>query len=386
MRKAPVILIPGIQGTTLLDSNQQDFKTVWSGVRKFFSNIHQLALRNNGVSDKYLDTIIERADVEDLAYSEIINYLKTQGYRVYIFGYDWRKSNADTAIELERFINKLRLRYGNIKRFNFLTHSMGALVFSAYLKSLSEQQREQVVEHAVLTAPPFLGSVEAAVNLTVGRSMLFNSSDDFRKVARTFPAIYELLPVYQGAFDIQDPQTSATFNPYQFDSYWQQVANADRPDTLKKHKLIKTRLEKLGQVRDQDHFIFNFNQASDTLRERCVVISGVGAKTRQQTKVINNHKHYQYFFEFEDEPSSKQGDGTVPSISAHAFKDALLTFQVKKRKIESWLDSRGIGGSDQHAFFLNNGRVQNIITRFLADKTDRQNWFESADDGVSKVN
>ena len=50
MQKKPVILIPGIQGTKLLDANQADFITVWSGIKKFFSNIHQLALRKNGIN------------------------------------------------------------------------------------------------------------------------------------------------------------------------------------------------------------------------------------------------------------------------------------------------------------------------------------------------
>ena len=53
MRKLPIILIPGIQGTTLLDSNRPDFKTVWSGIKKFFSDIHRLRLKPNGISDEY---------------------------------------------------------------------------------------------------------------------------------------------------------------------------------------------------------------------------------------------------------------------------------------------------------------------------------------------
>lgn len=385
MRKNPVILIPGIQGTTLLDSNRQDFKTVWSGVKKFFSDIHQLTLRDNGISDKHLDAVIERADVEDLAYSEIINYLKSQGYRVYIFGYDWRKSNEVTGQKLGEFVEKLKTRFGNISSFNFITHSMGGLVFSAYLKSLSTEQREDVVEHAIMTVPPFLGSMEASMNLILGGSMLFNSSDDFRKVARTFPAIYELAPVYKDAYQFDDPNVAQAFSPYDFDSYWQQVDNADREDTIKEQKLIRARFKQLGEVRNQNNFIFDFSQESQKLRDRCIVISGVGSATRQKTKIKKGHKHYKYFFEFEKKPDEKNGDGTVPATSAHAFKDSLTTISVKKSGLESWLDSRLVGGGDLHAFFLNNGRVQNVITRFLSDSTGNNNWFESADDGVKKV-
>lgn len=385
MRKSPIIIIPGIQGTTLLDSNQHDFVKLWSGARKFFSNIHKLDLRENGLSDKHLDSIVERADVEDLAYSEVINYLKAQGYRVYIFGYDWRKSNEVSGQKLAELVDKLKVRFGNISSFNFITHSMGALVLSAYLKSLNEPERERVVDHVIMTVPPFLGSIEAAKNLILGSSLLLNSSDDFRKVARSFPAVYELTPVYKSAYTLNSKEAPASFNPYDFDQYWQQVANANRKDTLAVQGLIRTRLEHLGRVRDQNNFIFDFSQQSETLRKRCIVISGTGAITSQKINIKENHKHYKFFFEFEEDPSSKQGDGTVPSISAHAFKDSLATISVEKSRLSALFDSRVIGGSDHHAFFLNNGRVQNVITRFLNNNTERIDWFESADDKVTLV-
>lgn len=383
-KRKPIILIPGIQGTKLFDTNQKDFKTVWSGVKKFFSDIHQLALKDNGVSDKFLDAVIERADVEDLAYSELINYLKAEGYRVYIFGYDWRRSNAESAIALSDFVNRIKRRFGNINSFNFITHSMGGLVFSAYMKMLDAEQREEVVEHAVMTVPPFLGSMESAMSLTMGSSMLFNSSDDFRKVARTFPAIYELLPVYQDAYQFESSAAKSKFSPYKFDSYWQQVKNADRSDTIDKHQLITRRLKELGEIRDDNNFIFDFSTTPKALRDKLVVISGSGSETRQQSKIKENHKHYKFFIEFEQKPTDKRGDGTVPSVSANCFKDSIVTIEVAKSGFEAWMDSRFLG-ADHHAFFLNNGRVQNVITRFLKGNTDRDDWFESASDGVTKL-
>jgi uncharacterized alpha/beta hydrolase family protein len=124
MTKEPIILIPGIQGTRLSNTNDTDFRMIWSGVKKFFSDIHKLTLKEDGVSDKKDEVIIERADVEDMAYSEIVNYLRDLGYPVYIFGYDWRKSNLHSASKLNAFIKSLQKKLGPTK-FNFLTHSMG---------------------------------------------------------------------------------------------------------------------------------------------------------------------------------------------------------------------------------------------------------------------
>ncbi|NND82886.1 MAG: hypothetical protein HKN50_10705 [Gammaproteobacteria bacterium] len=384
MRKLPVILIPGIQGTTLMDTNRHDFKSVWSGIKKFFSNIHQLRLKIDGTSDEHLEAIIERADVEDLAYSELINYLKDRGYKVFIFGYDWRKSTAESAIKLAALVESLKKRYRNTGSFNFITHSMGGLVLSAYLKSLDKAERNKVVNRAIITVPPFLGSMEATMSLTMGSSLLFNSSEDFRKVARTFPAIYELLPVYDGAYKFDNANDAANYDPFNFDSYWQQVKRVNRDDTKAKHELMRTRLQRLGKLRDQSNLVFDFRNESKAFCKKFVVVSGVGSDTRQVTGIKQGHKHYKYFFEFEKR-SKNDGDGTVPAPSTHVFKDHITTISVEKSLFEAWMDSRIVGRADHHAFFLNNGRVQNIITRFLEGKTKRRNWYESAGSGVEKV-
>lgn len=382
-RKLPIILIPGIQGTKLYNVNLEDFSTTWSGVKKFFTNIHKLKLQKDGVNDIGVETIIERADVENMAYSEIINYLKSKGYRVFIFGYDWRKSNIDTGKALKVFVEKLTNKL-NVGSFNFITHSMGGLVLQSYFKQLTEQERNKVVNKAIFTVPPFLGSIEASFNLVIGKSRLFNSSDDFRKIARTFPAVYELLPVFKDAYVFENAATKAGYDPYDFNTYWQQVHNADRPDTLQKHNLIAYRLDKVRAVRDQNHFIFDLSQCNANFRKKCIVVCGGNTKTKNQIWVKDRQDHFKNFFDYEHFKEDEEGDGTVPHASASAFKDSVLTLRIGKRTIEAWADSRGTG-ADWHAFFLNNGRVQNVLQRFLKGATDRDNWYESAGGRIEKI-
>lgn len=382
-RKQPIILIPGIQGTKLYNVNLEDFSTAWSGVKKFFTNIHRLRLQKDGVNDIGVETIIERADVENLAYSEIINYLKSKGYRVFIFGYDWRKSNMETGKDLNAFIKRLTDKL-NTSSFNFITHSMGALVLSAYLKILNDAQRDKVVHRAIFTVPPFLGSVEASFNLVVGKSRLFNSSDEFRKIARTFPAVYELLPVYSGAYTFENPTTKAQYNPYDFTTYWQQVVGATREDTLKKHKLMTYRLNKVRDVRDQNDFIFDLSQCSGEFRKKLIIVCGGNAKTKDRIYVKDRYKHLKNYFDYEHYKEEEEGDGTVPHQSASCFKDSVLTLRIGKQSLETWADAR-LTGPDWHAFFLNNGRVQNVLKRFLNDATDRPEWYESAGGNIEKI-
>ena len=391
MKKKPSILIPGIQGTKLFNTNEKDFNVVWSGLKKNFSNIQKLALKKDGTSDKEIEIVIERADVENLAYSEIINYLRGLGYRVYIFGYDWRKSNLQSAQRLHTFIEKLKDKLGNVDSFNFVTHSMGALVLSSYFKSLTEEKIKKVVDKVIFTVPPFLGSAEATFNLVIGKSRLFNSSDDFRKIARTFPSIYELLPVYHGAYTFNDTTRQSSLNYYDFSSYWQQITNPDRKDTIEKQDLISHRLQFLGAVRNQSDFIFNFNNLKDKdLISRFLVLAGIGEDTQTTIGIKNKWKHYNNLFDFNTQ--KKDGDGTVPHESAIAFKDTILTLSVKSKKIETWANSFFIL-KDWHAFFLNNGRVQNVITRFFNPKNDsitiahknKLDWYQSIADDSIKV-
>ena len=267
---------------------------------------------------------------------------------------------------------------------------MGALVFSAYMQSIESDERNKTIDHAIMATPPFLGSMEASMSLIIGNSLLFNSSDDFRKVARTFPSIYELLPVYKNAYHFTD-QSNNNIDYFDYDQYWQQIDKPSDEKVIDKQKRIRHRLQQTAIVRQQENLMFDFSKEEKSLRDKCIVICGSGAKTRNSRSILNNHKNYRYYFEFEKSPSSTDGDGTVPAASSHIFKDSITTISVDKNKIESWMDSRLIGGADHHSFFLNNGRVQNIILRFLNDQHLSSNndykryWYESADDDVFRV-
>ena len=382
MEKQPIILIPGIQGTKLNNINDADFKTLWTGIKKFFTNIHELALQFDGQSDKGAENIIERADVENLAYSEIINYLRSIGYRVYIFGYDWRKSNEESAKELGEFIQRIQRKLNETK-MNFVTHSMGALVLSAYLKKLSEKERLKVLNKAVFTVPPFLGSMEASFNLTMGKSRLFNSSDDFRKVGRTFPGLYELLPVYDGAYEFQNKKTEENYNLYDYSSFWQQLRNPESESYLYKNRLMTHRLTELGKLRDQRNLIFDLSKMNKELRSRCIILAGGGEATKDKVFVTEDEE-FKFFFDYEKHEENEDGDGTVPIQSSTVFKDSILTCKMKTSWIEKRADSRVIL-SDWHAFFLNNGRVQNIIKRFMDPKAVlKGEWYQSRGGKIEK--
>ncbi|PIE50136.1 MAG: hypothetical protein CSA38_04910 [Flavobacteriales bacterium] len=382
MEKKPIILIPGIQGTKLSSINEVDFKAIWSGVKKYFSNIHRLTLQFDGESDKGPENIIERADVENLAYSEIVNYLRSIGYRVFIFGYDWRKSNEKSAEELSKFVKKIQRKL-NESKINFLTHSMGGLVLSAYMKKLSLEETDRIINKIIFTVPPFLGSIEATFNLVIGKSRLFNSSDDFRKIGRTFPGLYELLPVYKNSYVFED---NSEFNFFDFHTYWQQVEhNSKKP--LEKYRVIINRLAKLKEVRNQNNYIFNLSKLDSKIRKRLIILVGGGEKTQTKILIRKNMDRYKYFFDFEEfnDEENDAGDGTVPLVSSAVFKESITTLKIDTTWFEKRIDSKFIM-SDWHAFFLNNGKIQNIIKRFFTPNFEyKEGWFQSAGKRIEKL-
>ncbi|HOV88379.1 MAG TPA: hypothetical protein PLM79_18640, partial [Syntrophobacteraceae bacterium] len=58
-----------------------------------------------------------------------------------------------------------------------------------------------------------------------------------------------------------------------------------------------------------------------------------------------------------------------------AYKDHILTLAVQSK----WFDKA------THAFFLNDGRVQSIISRFLKDDTTHPLWWSDIGGTVRRV-
>ncbi len=130
------------------------------------------------------------------------------GYYVEFFSYDWRLSNAVSAVELDSFIEEHN--YDNI---TLIAHSMGGLVASSYLAMGPEQQSK--IEGLYYLAAPLLGSPEMAnvlgrldfSNLTGGDiptlfteilneilSYVTITPDALQNLLCTYQSVYEMLP------------------------------------------------------------------------------------------------------------------------------------------------------------------------------------------------
>lgn len=145
--KNPVIVIPGISGSTLV--NPKTGKTVWFSVRRDKDDDLRLPMTSAVLSrnrDALVATDIIREvklpvlpDIE--VYQSLIDALIERGYTeakwdkpkatdvFYVFPYDWRRDNVETAhLLMQRMASVKRTLKRPGLKFDIISHSMGGLI------------------------------------------------------------------------------------------------------------------------------------------------------------------------------------------------------------------------------------------------------------------
>lgn len=198
----PLIFLPGILGSRLVEKQTGDL--VWGG-RASYINFRNMALpRDESKIRLRPDGVIESIPIvwpfKIKQYDRLLEVLREIGYKenenLFVFSYDWRRSNFETARLLEEFVQKrTALKTG---QFDLLGHSMGGLVSLIFLH---EQPSGSRVKRFVALGTPFLGSLnalEASLNGFSGvadfMSKINATSDEIRAVMLSFESGYELLP------------------------------------------------------------------------------------------------------------------------------------------------------------------------------------------------
>src|SRR5918911_2232418 len=149
--KPPLIVIPGILGSRLV--NRRTGEVVWP--RAFRSDTDGLGLpispdlaanRDDLVPERIIETAkLARLAPEVYVYNQLLDALRAYGGHpdrnwddpgadgdhdtLYVFPYDWRRDNVESARQLVRRIETLKQKLNRPElRFNIIAHSMGGLV------------------------------------------------------------------------------------------------------------------------------------------------------------------------------------------------------------------------------------------------------------------
>lgn len=208
----PTIVIPGLQGTALYNHYPTEPAATWSlweaFQKQFFTvDFASVALSASG-GDFHDEVVTSPHHALPFPYSPLVGALRGKlKPPTYVFRYDWRRSLTHSARLLTLFLEDLLAKPMHSVpglwdgKFNFVCHSFGGLVFRGLLSLIDHKD---LVNRVVFIGTPHRGSLDAVESLIRGETAFFGGRKEMRKLARTFPSIYELLPTYSGA--LIDPE------------------------------------------------------------------------------------------------------------------------------------------------------------------------------------
>ena len=226
----PVILIPGLSGTKLLDPDKD--RTVWGNAGRIVAprdGGYELALPlSDAERDKQgyvTDGVIKRIDfgITKLdIYGTLIDNFLANGYEAgetfFVFPYDWRYNNVDTARRLANQLEQLRIDRGEeTLHVDIICQSNAARIARYFIKygSASLEQAEAgearpptniIVDHLFLVGTANGGATNGFRNFLEGRSYAPLIGRKFKpETVFTFEAAYETLPAYRTSI-FQDEQ------------------------------------------------------------------------------------------------------------------------------------------------------------------------------------
>ncbi len=250
--KDPVIIIPGITGSTLIDPRAE--KTVWFSVKRSKTDDLRLPMTSPVLSRDRdalrAGDIIRKVELPVLpdveVYQSVIDALQGRGYHeahwenpeatdvYYVFAYDWRRDNVESAHQLFAKILAAKRKLGRPGlKFDILAHSMGGLIarYAAMYgpADLLPDGRPPVpswpgaahINKLMMFGTPNEGSFDALKVLLEGYPIIAGHKlpliDDLRaEDALSLPSIFQLLP-HRGSAEFLDeslrPMTIDIYDP-----------------------------------------------------------------------------------------------------------------------------------------------------------------------------
>lgn len=397
----PVIVVPGITGTDLLDHYPLPAEYVWSLLEKDYE---RAALHpDNLMYEATEPTRVLPGQIFGIAYNELLEELRynlrpsaDKPVPVYPFSFDWRKPLETLEEQLADFVEEVVERtqllrhyheggYLNDARVNLVGHSLGGIIIAGYLAQNGRQAR---VNKVATLGTPFQGSFEAVLKVTTGTSNLGNSvpSSRERESARLTPSLYYILPTLRDGVIADAGIPNSLYDP----GAWQHSVVDSLAEFIRTKGLLPPRdarqlfvhLLAQGYAHYQRLQAFRLDQAGME-RSQWLAIAGADITTRVRLKIVERNGGPDFDFGSEDrqnhwgdpDPALARvtGDGTVPLESAvPPFLGAENVVVVTAKEFGYW--ELGVQAlvrlSDLHAMLPNMNMLQRLVTRFFAGTPD----------------
>ena len=316
-----IIFVPGIKGTKLVDTYPTDFKVRWSLEDMVVGNVFEDTLDfelKEGLYDVGDTHLFREWELMNYAYERMIERLrKWLKSPLYTFPYDWRKPIEFNAKRLHAFIEHVQGKLkanGQEPTVRFVTHSMGGLVLRSAL-GLRKPNPFKGIGRIAFIAPPFRGSCAIPEVLIAGeKNGWFSDEEDFRKLARSFPSVYQMIPSFkEAAVAVKDDTELNLFHIRN----WQH--NVSKGKEFKQQFLVNAEVFLKGPGTNRrgksDAPILSDRELRRHADHTAVILS-IGHDTRYQIRVDTANRRNRNWFDFKKSCEDTNGDERVHLKSA----------------------------------------------------------------------
>ncbi|MBS0346616.1 MAG: CHAT domain-containing protein [Proteobacteria bacterium] len=286
--RGTVVLVPGLCGSQLLVNKSE----VWASILSLASGAFSTKL---GIKDD-VQPGLPLADT----YVPLANSLRQRGYKVDMYGYDWRQPLANSIKGLaERITAAIKAMEPERKPVHIVVHSMGGVLLRATFAAHPDLWRawdaHPGAPRVLMLGTPNQGS-HAITLLLTGRDSffrklalldVFHSQEELLQTACQFPGVMELLP-WATSGDDQHIRNADTWHNFK-----QGDANAKWP-------------EPPADVLNQSGAIWETLAQSDPLLSspRLVYVAGLADQTPEKA-LVDASGRFQIL-------ATPAGDGRVP--------------------------------------------------------------------------
>lgn len=197
------LLIPGTGGTQLLKNGVSLGHPVVINLRLWLMKAAGVSLRET-VLDMSMRHLPGRIDPDKTTLADgarvTAGPVLTAAYNQLIprvdaaFTYDWR---GDIEYSAHQLIDHLMGEDLHGGKWKLVAHSQGGLVAltaSQLCRAKTGRPFSSLVSHLLLVAVPVYGTLNAASALVEGRDLGDGPAAEFRQIAGTWPALYQMLP------------------------------------------------------------------------------------------------------------------------------------------------------------------------------------------------
>jgi len=252
----PVIFLHGFLGSKL--ENADTGRSVWGRMRNILTRSHRdglaLPIEARSLADDR-DALVPYSICDSVGgidyYGPILRALQDvggyeqgdiehphAGETLYVFTYDWRRDNVETARALSEAIERIRAAHGQPGlKVDLVAHSMGGLVARYYLK----YGATDVLGHDPMPSPTYAGAANVDKVILIGTPnegsmMAFRILN--RGISRslppqvlfTMPAVYQMLPGREARPFVDEDGQTLDLSLYDPDNWVKYSWSAFRPE------------------------------------------------------------------------------------------------------------------------------------------------------------